>query len=348
MKRIIAIILASMMLLALVACNPTTSEETTTDAPANNEETTTEAGNNNETTEAGNNETTENNGGEVVEGNVIAPSASEDTWGYAFWNVFAESIQNNSAITTAELAQNMLMSEAGQALGMAECMDIVPGYLTGFSEEITGFKSGSVFMPWVGEPFVGYAFELESVADVSAFMATLEATYDLRWMICMSAETATMGAYENYVLFIMSSVSMPGGMGGSAAEIVYPENAEDNTYAANIWNFFEEEMTFNPTANAEGMAWAVGYGYASPFNLANIAPVDTTVENAHFANGFDSIESIYCISEEGSDIVIYVFTIEQGLMADGWGAWYITGEDVVWGAYNNMLIAIHGGNTYIQ
>ena len=116
-----------------------------------------------------------------------------------------------------------------------------------------------------------------------------------------------------------------------------------------ISNFICRALTANDyKANAEGMAWAVGYGYASPFNLANIAPVDTTVENAHFAHGFDSIESIYCISEEGSDIVIYVFTIEQGLMADGWGAWYITGEDVVWGAYNNMLIAIHGGNTYIQ
>ena len=359
MKRIIAIILASLMLLALVACNPATKDETTTDAPTNNEETTTgannnettEGGNNNETTEGGNaGETTEgNNGGEVVEGNVIAPNVPEDSWGYAFWNVFVESIKNNANIESLELAGNLLMSEAGQALGMAESMPVEPGYLTGFGPvEIAGFESATMFVPWAsGYAFVGYTFELAEDADVAAFIQNLDECKDMRWMMCMTAEIATIGAYENYVLMVMSPVAMPGAISGEA-EILYPENAEDGTYAAEIWNFFEMAMGENPMANAEEMSYAVAYSPAVPFNMAMVNPVDTTVENAHFANGFDSIESIFSITEEGSDVVIYVFSIELGLMADGWGAWYITGEDVVWGAYNNMLIAIHGANTYIQ
>lgn len=362
MKRIIAIILASMMLLALVACNPTISEETTTDAPANNEETTTEAGNNNETTEGGNNETTEGGNNEtteggnnettedtdeediVVGGDIVVPNVPEEAWGYAFWEIFAESIQGNSDITTDEIVYNFMMNEAGQALGFCDNMNMPEGYLPGFSADITGFKSATVFTPMAsGFAFMGYVFELENAEDVPAFMLTLNEYHDLRWMICMTAEAVTMGAYENYVLFIMSPVMMPG-VGGADAEIVYPENAEDNTYAANIWNFFEEEMTFNPTASAEGIAYALGYSFAVPFEMSVVTAVDTAVENAHFANGFDCIESIYSITEEGSDVVIYVLSIEMGLMADGWGAWYITGEDVVWGAYNNMLIAIHNGN----
>lgn len=361
MKRIIAIILASMMLLALVACNTGNTNETTTDAPANNEETTTEAGNNNETTEGGNNETTEggnnetteggnnetteNNGGEVVEGNVIAPSVPEDSWGYAFWNVFVESIKNNANIESLEIAGNLLMSEAGQALGMAESVPVEPGYLAGFGNvEIAGFESATMFVPWAsGYAFMGYVFELAEDADVAAFIQNLDESKDMRWMTCMPAEIATIGAYENYVLMVMSPVAMPGAIGGEA-EILYPENAEDNTYAANIWNFFEEEMTFNPTVSAEGMAYALGYSFAVPFEMSVVTAVDTAVENAHFANGFDGINSIYSITEEGSDLVIYVFSIDPGYILENWGPWTITGEDVVWGAYNNMLIAIHNGN----
>ena len=290
----------------------------------------------------------DNNGGEVIEGNVIVPNVPEDSWGYAFWNVFAESIQGNSDITTGEIVYNFMMSEAGQALGFSDTMDMPEGYLPGFSANITGFKSATVFTPMASEfAFMGYVFELDSADAVPAFMKTLKANHDLRWMICLTAEIATMGAYDNYVLFVMSPVAMPG-IGGGEAEIVYPENAEDNTYAANIWNFFEKEMTFNPTVSAEGIAYALGYSFAVPFEMSEVNTVDTAVENAHFAHGFDYVESIYSITEAGSDVVIYVFSIEQGIMVESWGAYYITGEDVVWGAYNNMLIDIHGGNIQIQ
>lgn len=332
MKKILALILASMMLLTLVACGNTTSnEETTTEAPVNNEETTTESGN------------TENNEA------IVAPAVPETSWGYAFWNVFVESIQNNPEIATGEIVYNMLMSQAGQALGMAESVEVVPGFLQGFNgTEITGFDSATVFLPWVsGYAFIGYVFKLDANANVNEFISMLDANKDMRWMQCMDAEIATLGAYHNYVILVMSPVNMPGALGGEA-EIYYPENAEDGTYAAEIWNFFEQAMSESAGAGAEEMAYAVAYSPAVPFYMSVVTPVDMTVENEHFANGFDCIEAMFSVTEEGSDLVIYVFSIELGLDPAGWGAWYVTGEGVVWGAYNNVIIAMHNANTYIQ
>lgn len=339
MKKILALILASMMLLTLVACGNT--EETTTEAPVNNEETT--VGGNEETTVGGNEETTVGGAEENAEG-VIAPNVSESSWGYAFWNVFAESVKNNSEIATGEIVYNILTSDAGMPLGFCENMDMVEGYLPGFSADITGFESATVFTPAAsGFAFMGYVFKLSEGADVEAFINTLNENCDLRWMICMTAESVTVGAYNNYVFFVMCPENIPN-MGGADAEILYPETAEDGTYAAEIWNFFEQAMSESAGAGAEEMAYAVAYSPVVPFNLSVVTPVDMAVENAHFANGFDCIEEMYSITEEGSDLVIYVFSIELGLDPAGWGAWYVTGENVVWGAYNNTLIAIHNGN----
>ena len=338
MKKILALILASLMLLTLVACG-NNNEENTTDVNGN-EETTIDNGNNEETTT--------NNGNEEVKEGVIAPSVADDTWGYAFWTVFADSVKNNPEIATGEIVYNILMSEAGSVLGFCENADMPEGFLPGFSADITGFKNATVFTPMAaGFAFMGYVFELEENADVNAFMQTLEANHDTRWMICMTAEMVTMGSYDNYVLFVMSPTYMAGS-GSQDAVIVYPENAEDGTYAAEIWNFFEQEFGFNPSATAEGLAYAIAYSPVVPYNVADVNTVDTTVENEHFANGFDSIESIFSVTEEGSDLVIYVFSIENGLDAANWSSWYVTGEGVVWGAYNNVIIAMHNANTSIQ
>ena len=339
MKKILALILASMMLLTLVACGNT--EETTTEAPVKNEETT--VGGNEETTVGGNEETTVGGTEEIVDG-VITPAVPENSWGYAFWNIFVESIKNNSEIATGEIVYNMLMSDAGKPLGFCENMDMVEGYLPGFSADITGFESATVFTPAAsGYAFMGYVFKLAEDADKAEFVQTLDANKDMRWMVCMAAELATIGAYENYVLIVMSPAAMPG-MAGGDAQIFYPENAEDGTYAAEIWNFFEQAMSESVGAGAEEMAYAIAYSPVVPFNLSVVTPVDMTVENEHFSHGFDCVEAIYSITEEGSDLIIYVFSIELGLEPSGWGAWYVTGENVVWGAYNNTLVAIHNGN----
>ena len=339
MKKILALILASLMLLSFAACG-NNNEENTTDV--NNEEITT----GNEETTVG--EDTTVGGNEEINENIVAPTVPEDSWGYAFWNVFADSVKNNPEITTGEIVNNILMSEAGQVLGFCENMDMVEGFLPGFAEDVTGFESATVFTPSAaGFAFMGYVFKLDENASVSDFMQSLNDKHDLRWMVCMTAEIATMGAYNNYVLFVMSPVNMPG-VGGSDAVVVYPENVEDNTYAAEIWNFFEQEMSFNPAAGAEEMAYAVAYSPVVPYNVAVVNAVDTTVENAHFANGFDSIESVFSITEEGSELVIYLLTIEYGLDAANWSSWYLTGENFAYGAYDNVIIVMHNAGDYIQ
>ncbi len=357
MKKIIALTIAALMLLSIVACDTASNNEETT---TNTEETT--VGSTEETTVGGNEETTVGGGEETtvggneetteaeVENNdaVIAPAVPENSWGYAFWTVFADSVKNNPQIATGEIVYNMLMSPAGQAIGMADNMDMVPGFLQGFSEEIHGFKSATVFAPFAaGFAFIGYVFELEADADVNAFVNMLDEKKDLRWMMCMTAETYALGAYNNYVMIVMSPEAMPGA-GGADAAIVYPENAEDGTYAAEIWNFFEQAMTESAGAGAEEMAYAVAYSPVVPFMVADVNAVDMTVANEHFANGFDCIEAMFSVTETGSDVVIYLFSIENGLDPANWASWYVTGEGVVWGAYNNVLIAIHNANVYVQ
>ena len=87
-------------------------------------------------------------------------------------------------------------------------MEIEPGFLNGFTEEITGFESGALFAPMIGTiPFIGYVFQVADGADVDAFVASLEAAADLRWNICTSADEMVCTAVGNTVFFVMSPAS---------------------------------------------------------------------------------------------------------------------------------------------
>lgn len=78
------------------------------------------------------------------------------------------------------------------------------GYLNGFAEEITGFKSCAGFMPWIGSvPFVGYIFELEAGTDAGEFAANLKSLADPRWNICTSAKDPVTVVIDNYVFITM-------------------------------------------------------------------------------------------------------------------------------------------------
>ncbi len=83
---------------------------------------------------------------------------------------------------------------------------VEPGYLPGFSEEITNFTSGVTFAPMIGSiPFVGYILEAE---DADALIATLKANADLRWNICVEAEEMVTGKVGNKVFFVMCPKSL--------------------------------------------------------------------------------------------------------------------------------------------
>ncbi len=82
------------------------------------------------------------------------------------------------------------------------------GWLQGFREEIHGFKSAATFRPMIGSiPFMGYVFELEENADVTAFVNTLKEKANLRWMVCVEADEIVCEAKGNTVFFCMAKFS---------------------------------------------------------------------------------------------------------------------------------------------
>ena len=83
---------------------------------------------------------------------------------------------------------------------------VEPGYLNGFTKEITGFSKGTMFGPAIGSiPFIGYVFEVDS--DSEAFMKNLKECYDLRWNVCTQADEMVCVSQGKYVFFVMSQVS---------------------------------------------------------------------------------------------------------------------------------------------
>ena len=101
------------------------------------------------------------------------------------------------------LAESLIAHDMIPFMGGAN--EIEPGLLAGFGNtEIKGFKSGASFGPMMGtQPFIGYVFELESGADVNAFISTLKSNADLRWNVCTEAEEMVAGNVGNKVFFVM-------------------------------------------------------------------------------------------------------------------------------------------------
>lgn len=75
-------------------------------------------------------------------------------------------------------------------------------YITGFTNEITGFKKAVTISPIIGSiPFVAYIFEVD---DAKTFEKTLKENADLRWNICTEADNMETAVVDNYVFFVMS------------------------------------------------------------------------------------------------------------------------------------------------
>lgn len=213
MKKVIAIVLALVVVIGLVACATTAG---------NNDETTTLA---DETTTAG----TVTAAATFVEA-FKAEAAKEG----ATANAIATALSTNETVAFMPMVQDM---EAG--------------YLAGFDADITGFKACTAFMPMIGTiPFVSYVFELEADADADAFITTLKDNANLRWNICTAAEEMLVEKVGNFVFFVMAPLSFEqpevegegevegGDIGGMEGELDGPaaydpeaETAEDTTVA---------------------------------------------------------------------------------------------------------------------
>ena len=189
MKKIIAILLAAIMLLSVVSCgNASTSTTTTT--------TTTTTTNNGE----GNGNTPENDND-----GVIAPSVEEGSMGETLWNAFVTAITEAPEATAEELA-NVLASDPVIQFAPAS-MPVEEGaeYFFGFNEyTITGFESAAFFQPMIGSiAFICYVFELPEDADVNTFIKALNDNCNPNWVICDQAGDPVIGAVDNTVFFLM-------------------------------------------------------------------------------------------------------------------------------------------------
>ena len=170
MKKIIAILLASMMLLSTTACGNKT-----------------ESGSGDTTTATESQDATN------------AEVSADGTVGSALLADF----KANPSGTAQEIADRLLQNEVCQFMGGSTPVEA--GFLTGFDNaEIKDFKEGVMFAPMIGTiPFVGYIFQLEDGADVEAFKTILKDSANLRWNICTEAEELIVENEGNTVFFLM-------------------------------------------------------------------------------------------------------------------------------------------------
>ncbi len=171
MKKIIAFLMATFMIMSMVACGNTEST-TDTDSSSDNEI----------SSEVSSEETTESS----TVGETLLAAFKADSSG-----------------TTQEIADRLITNPIIQFMGGAT--PIEEGLLSGFdSTEIKGFKEGTMFAPMMSSiAFVGYIFELEDGADVEAFKTTLKDSANLRWNICVEAEELIVENDGNKVFFLM-------------------------------------------------------------------------------------------------------------------------------------------------
>ncbi len=118
---------------------------------------------------------------------------------------FKEIVKSKNT-SASEIAEALIESE--NITFACATAEVEPGYLNGFSGEITGFSEGTSFGPLIGSiPFIGYVFKLDSGANTESFIKMLKDNADLRWNICTEADEILCEAIDNTVFFIMAPAS---------------------------------------------------------------------------------------------------------------------------------------------
>lgn len=349
MRKLLATILSVSMIIGLAACGGKDDKKNNTPADSN-EITATVA----PTAPAEDKES------------VITPEVTENTAGSKLWNSFLETMTANPETSALDIANTLSTNPVIQFMAMAS--ESEPGYLAGFSEEITGFESGASYGPMIGSiAFIGHIFKLADGSDVNAFIANLKSKADPRWNICVAADYTQVGAYENTVYFLMYPASMDedsnaGENGGSesgnpAEAVVIRPEVEENTWGELLWNTFEAVMAEEPTPSALDAAFALSMDESIQF-MAGSSEVEPG-----FLAGFD--EEISGFKSAGSfgpmigsiAFIGYVFELEDGadvnafmanLTANSNPRWNICVEadQTVTGAYNNMVFFLMCPESY--
>ncbi|MGN0400435.1 MAG: hypothetical protein ACI4EO_09980 [Blautia sp.] len=133
--------------------------------------------------------------GASSDGNVESSESKADTKGTMLAAVFKSEIDDGSSM---EETVNTLADKSGYECGTMECSE---GFLNGFSDEVSGFKTATMFSPYIGTiPFVGYVFETDEPEKLKETLSTLA---DPRWNICTEAEETVIEIADHYVFFVM-------------------------------------------------------------------------------------------------------------------------------------------------
>lgn len=335
MRKFLAVALSVAMVFSMAACG----KKDDANKPAEGENVTSTV-----TPEAGENSA------------VIAPNVTEDTAGSVFWNSFLETMTANPDTTAIDMANTLISNPIVQFAGGA--MGVEPGFLQGFSEDITGFESAAMFGPMMGSyAFMGYIFELGEDADVNAFIENLKSKSNPRWNVCVEADYTQVGAYENTVYFLMYPAIMDeetGDVDGDAAateaDVIYPDVAE-NTWGETLWEVFETIMNDNPSSMAVDVAFNLTQHESIPaeasFGAAEMMP--------GLLAGFDNAEitdfkscAMFGPMMGSVAFIGYVFELEEGADVEAfmtnltdnanprWNV-CVEADQTVVGAYNNMV-----------
>lgn len=199
-RKTVVLMLVTSLVLSLTACG---GKKTEVESPVK-EEVTTETVK--ETTEAV--ESTEIESTESSEENTEVVESTEetevndtptDTVASKLYELFETEIATTDDIN--EVANKLIEAEYFKEVSMTT-MEVEPGWLNGFENEIKTFNNGVMFAPMIGTiPFVGYIFETD---NTELLIDEIEANASLNWNICTTADEMLVKAHDNYVFFVMS------------------------------------------------------------------------------------------------------------------------------------------------
>ena len=123
-------------------------------------------------------------------------AGDDSSTGSKYLNVFKE----NADKSLEDIADKLI--KVDDEMGLV-AMPVEPGYLNGFSSEITAFNFGEVVSPMIGSiPFIIYVFETD---DVDGLKKEIESNKDMRWNICTEATDYVLDDAKGRVFFMMYS-----------------------------------------------------------------------------------------------------------------------------------------------